>query len=440
MNGSILSFAWSVPFVGLLLSIALGPLLFPKIWHSHYGKISLFWILATIFPMMHSFGLSVTLHEAGHTYGEHFLPFIILLVTLYVLSGGIKLTVLGMPTPMVNMVFLAFACVASNFLGTVGSAMIFIRPFLELNQGRQYKTHSLVFFIFLVCNIGGSLTAIGDPPLFIGFLLGVDFFWPLIHLIKPFMMMVVPLLGMYYVLDSYYMRKEKPLKPHRFSVSFKGWCHVGLLGVALTLIIVSGLWQNAPSLSLVLFETTLSNLVRDFGLICVTALSYFLQRHESVQKTLFEWGPMVEVFKLFAGIFMTAAPVIAMLKVGKEGAFAPLIELVTRPNGAPISGAYFWLSGALSAFLDNAPTYLIFFNLLGAPVEQMMTIHAQTLMAISMGSVFMGAVSYIGNAPNFMVKAIAETHHIAMPSFFVYILWSVVCLLPLFALISFSFF
>jgi Na+/H+ antiporter NhaD/arsenite permease-like protein len=436
MDGKTLSLFWGLPFAGLLLSIALGPLIWPKFWHHHYGKVSLFWTLSVLIPMGLSFGLPVALHEVGHTYGEHFIPFIILLLTLYVLSSGLRIQLVGNPTPGANTLFLAVAAFSSNVVGTVGAAMIFIKPFLKFNQVRHHKTHSVIFFIFLVCNLGGCLTAIGDPPLFIGFLMGVDFFWPLIHLWKPFLGVLVPLLVLYYLIDRWHWKKESDLYSKPFKCSFEGGRHSILLLFALGLIIMSGLWKSSPSVDCLLFHTTLANLLRDGGLLVITGLSYTLEGSVSRQDHGFSWEPMREVAKLFAGIFMTSAPVMAMLKGGQEGPFAPLIKLVTQEDGTPLSWAYFWMTGTLSAFLDNAPTYLIFYNLVGALAPSMMTTYSTTLMAISLGSVFMGALSYIGNAPNFMVKSVAEMHRVPMPSFFGYMAWSCVVLLPLFFLLT----
>jgi len=302
-----------------------------------------------------------------------------------------------------------------------------------------------VFFIFLVANIGGSLTPLGDPPLFLGFLKGVGFGWTMVHMLAPMALASVILLAVFYLLDRHYYHKEDDLPPlpdptPDSRVSIEGKVNFALLGGIVGAVLLSGLWKPGISWQIGGLDIELQNVVRDILLLAVTVLSLKLTPGRCRQANAFNWGPMLEVAKLFAAIFITMIPVLAMLKAGKAGAFAELVSMVSKPDGTPVDAAYFWLTGALSSFLDNAPTYLVFFNLAGGDAAHLMHDGASTLMAISMGAVFMGANSYIGNAPNFMVKAIVEERGVAMPSFFAYIGWACLFLIPTFVLLTFVFF
>lgn len=436
MPGSDLSLLWGVPFGGMLLSIALFPVLATSLWHRHYGKIATLWGGACLGSIAYFFGGHTALHELMHVYGQHFLPFIILIGTLYVLSTSIEFTIQGPPTPALNTLILLVAALSANFLGTVGASMIFIKPFLRLNQQRRYKTHSVIFFIFLVCNIGGCLTPIGDPPLFLGFLAGIDFLWPLSHLCIPLLIVGLPLLVLYGVIDMYHAKKEAPFPSSSVSFSLRGWVHIALLALAIGIIVMSGTLRNGPKIEIMGTLFGIVDIIRDISLLGIAATSYKNSKFCSGSVAPFDWHPLKEVTFLFAGIFMTAVPVMAMLKAGEEGPFAWLIQGVSADDGHPLIAPYFWMTGILSSFLDNAPTYLIFYNLVGGDANTMMTTFAPTLTAISTGAVFMGAVTYIGNAPNFMVKSLAEAAAIPMPSFFRYMIWSLTCLGPLFFLLS----
>jgi Na+/H+ antiporter NhaD/arsenite permease-like protein len=321
--------------------------------------------------------------------------------------------------------------------------MLLIRTVIRANDDRKHKLHVFVFFIFLVSNIGGALTPLGDPPLFLGFLKGVDFFWPTTHLFSEMLVCVLVLLAVFWAIDSYWYRKEGHLRRDptpESPVRLQGGINIVLMVAIVGIVLLSGTWK--PGVEFTVFHVTLElqNVVRDLGLIAICALSLTLTRRELRAENGFSWGPMAEVAKLFAGIFITIAPAIAILKAGSEGALAPLVALVTGPDGQPNNVWYFWLTGILSSFLDNAPTYLVFFNLAGGDAESLMGPLALTLAAISAGAVFMGANTYIGNAPNFMVKAVVEESGIRMPSFFGYMAWSCTILLPLFVLLTFIFF
>jgi Na+/H+ antiporter NhaD/arsenite permease-like protein len=316
---------------------------------------------------------------------------------------------------------------------------------IRANDNRQHKMHVFVFFIFIVSNAGGSLTPLGDPPLFLGFLKGVDFFWTVKYIFPETLFMVGSLLAIFYAMDSYYYHKrEEVLKfdptPDSKNIGFDGKANFALLLCIMALVLMSGIWK--PGVNFYVFGTDvgLQGIVRDLGLIAVTVLSLKITADSVHEANQFSWGPMAEVAKLFAGIFLTIIPVIAMLKAGVDGPFGAIVASVTRADGTPSPLAYFWATGGLSSFLDNAPTYLVFFNLAGGDPQTLMTTNAATLAAISAGAVFMGANSYIGNAPNLMVKAIVEDRGVKMPSFFGYIVWALCILIPLFVIMSFIWF
>jgi Na+/H+ antiporter NhaD/arsenite permease-like protein len=301
-----------------------------------------------------------------------------------------------------------------------------------------------VFFIFIVSNAGGSLTPLGDPPLFLGFLKGVDFFWTAMHIFPETLFLVGTLLALFYAIDSYWYRKEGVVQPDPTpdtpAFGFEGRANFLLLAGVVALVLLSGLWKSGVAFSVAGADVTWAGLVRDIGLVVLVFVSLRITSGEVHAQNQFSWGPMAEVAKLFAGIFLTIIPVIAMLRAGVDGPFGPIVSAVTGPDGQPIPSMYFWASGALSSFLDNAPTYLVFFNTAGGDPRVLMTTLATTLAAVSAGSVFMGANTYIGNAPNLMVKAIAEERGVRMPSFFGYMAWSGAVLIPLFIVMTFIWF
>ncbi|HYD99836.1 MAG TPA: sodium:proton antiporter [Alphaproteobacteria bacterium] len=441
LDGAALGLIWTVPFVGILLSIALMPLLTPHFWHHHYGKVSAFWALAFMLPFAQAFGPALAGYELLHTLLLEYLPFIILLFALFTVAGGVRVTGSIQGTPLVNTAILAIGTVIASFMGTTGASMLLIRPLLRANAHRRHRAHSVVFFIFLVSNIGGSLTPLGDPPLFLGFLKGVSFFWPTTHLFAKFVFCSVVLLALYYVLDSVlYAREGRPVvagEPE--SLGIEGGINLLLLGGVVLAVLMSGLWRPEGGLTIYHVEVPLQGIVRDLLLIGLAVLSLRLTNAESRRLNGFSWGPIEEVAKLFAGIFLTIIPAIAILRSGEAGALGGLVALV-NDGGRPDPVMYFWLTGGLSSFLDNAPTYLVFFNTAGGDPALLMGEQALTLAAISAGAVFMGANTYIGNAPNFMVRSIAEVQGVRMPSFFGYMLWSGGILVPLFVLVTLIFF
>ncbi len=440
-DGSQLSLLWGLPFAGVLLSIAVLPLLVPFFWHHHFGKITVAWSLAFLLPFAYAFGPAVAGVNFIHALLAEYIPFILLLTALFTVAGGIFIRGNLHGGPGLNTAILAIGAVLASVMGTTGASMLLIRPLIRANDNRKHNYHIVVFFIFIVSNAGGSLTPLGDPPLFLGFLKGIDFFWTMRHIFPETLFLVGTLLVLFYGLDWwYYHRREEVLRldptPDSTRMGFDGGANFWLLGLIAALVLLSGLWKSPLVFNLFGTEIGLPGLVRDAGLIAVTFISLWITPGQVHEDNQFSWGPMQEVAKLFAGIFLTIIPVIAMLKAGVNGPFSAIVVAVTRPDGTPDPAMYFWATGILSSFLDNAPTYLVFFNTAGGDPQVLMNALAPTLAAISAGAVFMGANTYIGNAPNLMVRAIAEDRGVKMPSFFGYMAWSCGILVPLFGIMT----
>jgi Na+/H+ antiporter NhaD/arsenite permease-like protein len=443
-DGSQLTPLWGVPFAGLLLSIALLPLLAPSFWHRHCGKVAAAWALAFLLPFAARYGPSIAAAGFLHALLAEYLPFVILLASLFAVAGGIHIRGNLCGAPGLNTAILALGAGLASLMGTTGASMLLIRPLIRANDNRVHKVHVVVFFIFIVSNIGGSLTPLGDPPLFLGFLQGVDFFWTARHIFPETLFMVGLLLALFWVLDRHYYRKEGVLladpTPDTRMFGFDGAANFVLLAAIVGLVLLSGLWKSPVVFEIHGTALGLPGIVRDVGLIAIMLISLKTTAATVHADNQFDWEPMREVAKLFAGIFLAIIPVIAMLKAGVDGPFGAVVAAVTRADGQPDPVMYFWATGLLSSFLDNAPTYLVFFNTAGGDPRTLMTTHAATLAAISAGAVFMGANTYIGNAPNLMVKAIAEGRGVRMPSFFGFMMWSGAILMPLFILSTFIFF
>jgi Na+/H+ antiporter NhaD/arsenite permease-like protein len=442
LDGAALHLAWSVPFAGILLSIALLPLLAPALWHHHYGKIAAAWALAVVLPMAGLLGPDATLHELVHLAVVDYVPFIVLLWALFTVTGGIRVRGTMSGSPAFNTGLLALGTGLASLTGTTGAAMLLIRPLIRANAWRRRRAHIVIFFTFLVANIGGSLTPLGDPPLFLGFLHGVPFFWPTVHLFLPMLVAAGIVLALFWTVDSVLAGREpRPEAPVAAEpVRVEGLVNLPLLLAVLLAVLASGSLELGPAFSLLGIPVPWAGLLRDLALLAVIALSWRLTDPATRAANDFSWAPILEVAKLFAGIFVTMAPVLAILKAGPAGALAPVVALVSDEQGRPYDLMYFWITGALSSFLDNAPTYLVFFNLAGGDARVLTSTLASTLVAISAGAVFMGANTYIGNAPNFMCRAVAEEMGVRMPSFLGYMLWSGAVLLPVFALVGWIFF
>jgi Na+/H+ antiporter NhaD/arsenite permease-like protein len=444
LKGSTLSIIWALPFVGMLLSIAVFPLVNGHFWEHHQGKIATFWAALTVIPLMMSLGVWSGLDAVGHTILLEYIPFILLIFVLFTVAGGIYIRGNLHGSPAMNALLLTIGAILASFIGTTGASMVMIRPMLRANDNRRINAHVFVFFIFIVSNIGGALTPLGDPPLFLGFLRGVDFFWTTKWLLHETLFVFGMTLAVFVMLDTYFYKKEAVVRPLVDPTPDSALRVFGGINFFLIAVIIAAILMSA-SLKLGSFkigstELEWANVLRDVVFIIVGIVSMKLTPQLWREANGFSWGPIKEVAKLFAGIFICMLPVLAMLKAGKTGAFSPLVALVSNPDGTPNTAAYFWLTGALSSFLDNAPTYLVFFELAGGNPQELMTKGALTLAAISSGAVYMGANSYIGNAPNFMVYAIAKDAGIKMPSFFGYMVWSGAVLIPIFILTTLIFF
>ena len=447
---------WSIiPFVGILLSIAIFPLVLDSHFLVHHGgKMSLAWALVFAIPYLVAFR-GAAFYDILHIYLIDYIPFIILLWGLFAVAGGILVRGTLRGTPLVNTFLLLIGTAIASWVGTTGASMLLIRPLIRANAYRQNKIHLIVFFIFLVSNIGGSLTPLGDPPLFLGFLHGVPFFWTTTALFPHMLFISVILIVLFFVIDTLMFKREGGVVPDDGTsepVRVDGLFNlIFLLGiVAAVLMSGTAKWGEVNILGV---HVAWQNIARDVLIVVMGLLSLRVTPFsgELRQANEFSWEPIEEVAKVFAGIFITIIPALAILKAGENGVLRELIRAIKEPMH------YFWITGTLSSFLDNAPTYLTFFNtalgklhlteamvpeILSTPFDSLPKDHqifVNLLTAISVGAVFMGANTYIGNAPNFMVKAIAEQSGIRMPSFFGYMLWSIGILVPLFVIVALVF-
>ncbi len=439
---------WSIlPFLGILLSIALFPLFKPSFWHHHYPKVATFWALLLALPFVAVFR-GDALHAIAHTYLREYFPFIILLWSLFTIAGGVVVRGSISGSPRSNLVVLLVGTVIASWTGTTGASMLLIHPLLRALENRRHKAHTVIFFIFLVSNIGGALTPLGDPPLFLGFLSGVPFFWTM-HLLPHMLLLSAILLVAYYILDRRLYAREVEERsvgtPQMVEpVRIDGMRNLPLLAGVVGFVLLSGIlrWGEVH-----VFGTAIpkQDLLRDFGLIALGLISLKITPRALRQANQFTWEPIREVAYLFAGIFMTIIPALQILHAGEEGPLGFVIRSVQTPL------QYFWITGGLSAFLDNAPTYLTFLNTAlgnfytGVPtreaVGKLIEEHTIILAAISAGAVFMGAMTYIGNAPNFMVRSIAEERGVAMPSFLGFLVrWSLPVLGPCLIVVTLIFF
>ncbi|NBT12337.1 MAG: sodium:proton antiporter [Planctomycetia bacterium] len=448
--------AMVLPFCLLLAAIAILPLT-PRWshWWEHNsskllvaGGLGLVTLLYYLFFHRHAVDLHFPTHAvvgpaaSGPSWGvagavlanaflSEYVPFIVLLFALYVITGGVRIEGDLVATPTVNTAFLGIGAVAASFIGTTGAAMLLVRPLLETNRERRHVAHTLVFFIFLVCNCGGCLLPIGDPPLFLGYLEGVDFLWTL-NLWKPWLFTNATLLAIYWAWDTFYAHPREAAPDVARDES------------QTTRLRISGLLPNAPLMAAVIAAVALLDpskavpgtawhpwmFLREATLLALVAASIVLGSPDVRRRNGFSFGAILEVAALFVGIFVCMQPALALLH--ERGASL----------GIDSARAFFWATGALSSVLDNAPTYLVFFKTaqaLPAVGATMADVAVDRLAAISLGAVFLGAMTYIGNGPNFMVKAIAEQAGVRMPSFFGYLLYSFGVLLPVFAAMSFLF-
>lgn len=399
----------SVPLAVVLLSLAFMPLLAPKFWHKNEGTV--FAIVSAISVV----ALYSLLPEANHILKDaivdDYIPFIIMLFTLYTLSHGIHIKLKASSETLSNIIFLAFCSLFSSVIGTTGASMLFLRPFLEMNKDRNNKSHLIIFFIFLVSNIGGLLTPLGDPPLLLGYLHGIDFFWELRNLFPYWISYLAVCLAILYIVDKIALRKENSattLKRSKFSITIGGYLNICLI-IATVFVLA--------------FEINIY--LKDILLLAFCGLS--LYRNRQVGEKI-DYAPFLEVARTFLVIFIVIAPVLFILNIHSDSIHK---YILTISNGGDGSMVYFWLCSLASSFLDNAPSYLLFFNMAGGNPEELMYVYPKILSAISISSVVMGSMTYIGNAPNMMVKSIATRKGIPMPSFVGYMLWSFVIIFPL---------
>ncbi len=451
---------WSiVPFAGMLLSIALFPLFKAEWWERHQLHVAGFWSLLFLVPFTAVYGFGVTYEQLLESVVVDYIPFIVLLLGLFVVTGGIHVAGTIKGSTRNNVIMLAIGTFLASWIGTTGAAMLLIRPVLRANIWRAHKAHIVVFFIFLVANIGGCLTPLGDPPLFLGYLRGIPFFWTLEHIWPLLLLNTALLLIAYALIDRHFVKKEGKEGRERFElldaadertpIRVEGKRNIAFLAIVIFAVILNG---SIPQMDMFVdpatgatYGVSLSGHVHlgveyfvQIALILVaTALSLRLTPKDVRASNHFEWGPISEVAKLFIGIFITMIPALAILRAhGADlGIDTPL--------------EFFWATGALSSFLDNSPTYVVFLTAAGslgvadgaaAVATTVGAVAPEILLAISAGAVFMGANTYIGNAPNFMVKNIAESARIKMPSFFGYMGWSLAILIPLFIIDTVVFF
>ena len=428
----------ALPFLGVLLSVALLPIVAPRFWERRTGVVAAIWIAATLIPLALRSGIGATASEAWHAVLVEYLPFITLLVALYAAGGGILIRGGPWGTPAGNTLLLAIGTVLAGVVGTTGAAMTLIHPFLRANAHRTRKVHLAVFFIALVANAGGATSPLGGPPLYLGYLRGVPFFWPVRHLSVPLATLTGLLLLVFYLLDARLAAADQAPQP-RERIRVRGWLNVGLLVSTIVAVLAQGAWRPG---SVVLLGQSIGGQqlasVLLFG--AIAAISSWLTPRAVRGANMFDWAPMQEVAKLFLAIFVTIGPVIGLLHSGLSGAAAPLLQLTLSADGTPLATPMFWLSGGLSAFLDNAPTYLVFFELAGGDPSALTRKLAHVLAALSAGSMFFGGLTYIGNAPNLLIRAIASYRGVRMPTFFGYMAWSCTLLLPAFLVLTVVFF
>ena len=429
---------WGVPFLGMLLSIALVPIVAPRLWNRRMGTIALAWAAALLVPQTFVSGIGLAAGGTLHALLADYLPFVTLLLAMYAVGGGVLIQGGPWGRPAGNTALLAIATLCAGLVGPLATSMVLIHPLLRANAHRRRKVHLVVFFIVLVCNVGGVTTPLGNPPLYIGLLQGVPFLWPIAALWKLAAVLILPLLALFWLIDRHLARTEPPpAAAHRLHV--RGWFHLGLLAMLVMVVLAQSLWPLG-NVAVLGVEIGLSALL---GAAVFTLTAVVASRATPLavrQGNMLSWAPMVEVAQLFAGIFVTIVPVLGMIEAGVDGPLGAVLRLAADAGGRPWPTAYFWLSGILSAFLDNAPTYFMFFRMAGGDAARLTGVDATTLMAMSAGSVCFGALTYIGNAPNMMVRGVAAHRGVRMPGFFGYMAYACALLLPGFVLLTLLFF
>lgn len=430
------SLLWTIPFLGIIFSMSFMPLLCPKFWHKYGMYVPAFWTVTYLFFIGYAFSPTHIFAATYEPIFDHYIPFIVLISALYIVSGGIYIDFPRSNGPMFNVTFLFLGSLLSGVIGTTGAATLLIRPLLRANIQRRYKTHILVFFIFLVANIGGISTPLGDPPLFIGFLEGVDFFWFIKNLYQYQFATTLILCFIFFSMDMFLLKTEQYVLPKEIErdsyIVLRGKRNIILILCILATVIFCN-FKNTFEL----FGENFSyaSLLRNVILILIGVVSLLITPPSIREKNSFSLEPIAEVVNLFASIFITVTPIITMLHQGVDGPLKFIFDWIA-PAGNVVAAKCFWASGLLSSILDNAPTFLIFFHMLSGNAQELMTVKSQLLTAISISTVFMGAITYIGNAPNLMVRSIAANYGIEAPSFVGYMLWSLAFLIPIFLGIS----
>ncbi|HCU06898.1 MAG TPA: hypothetical protein DIC42_04890 [Holosporales bacterium] len=433
-----------IPFILLLLSLCVGPLS-PKWWHRLETPILISVTLLTIFGFIQSWGVSLSVAHIQHVLAYEYIPFVVLIYTLYTVSTSLKISLSGEPTTAKNALFLLLGGSFASVIGTTGASMLLIYPFLKWNRKHPHKTHLTIFFMLIISNVGGSLTPLGDPPLFIGFLQGVPFEWPLFNLYQKFSFTLLSLVGIFVLCDIYFrqfqtislnhlkraltlewenMRSVKPKETYSpFQIHINGKPQI----IFIPLIILVLVFCSDAKDPLFL---------REGLLLLISTTSHIIDRkYDGFLSKKGHWLPVLEVCRVFFAIFICVSPISLMLQQGLTGPFAAVLKFANS-NGTPNTHLYYWMTGIFSAFLDNAPTYLIFFKMIGGSAQDIIQNNNVTLQAVSISSIFFGAMTYIGNAPNFMVRSIAKQHDIEMPSFLGYMGWTCVILLPIVTIVQ----
>ena len=430
-----------IPFACLLLCIAIIPLVKGEWWEKYRPFAVIFWSLLFIIPFAVKYGAGTAAETVLECLVNDYLTFIVLLFGLFCVAGNITVEGSLVGSPRVNVILLGIGTLLSSWIGTTGASMLLVRPVIKMNSWRRNKAHIMVFFIFLISNMGGSLTPIGDPPLLMGFSRGVPFFWS-IRFFPILLLNMIILLTVLYFIDKRAYRKDiaagymPEIKENEPLIRFEGLHNIIFIVIIVVAVILSGVlpdvsfFQNAAGE----VKLAITSLIEVVMILLAAFLSFKTTNAEIRKKNHFTWGAIQEVAVLFIGIFITMQPALMILK--SAGAELGL----THPS------QMFWVTGALSSFLDNTPTYLVFLTTAGSMgfVSGLTTalgvVPAKMLTAISCGAVFMGAITYIGNAPNFMVKSISDENGVKMPSFFGYIVWSLCCLVPVFLIDTLLFF
>ncbi|CAO4846297.1 MAG: hypothetical protein CNLJKLNK_00401 [Holosporales bacterium] len=409
----------ALPFVLLLLGISFGPNFFPKVWHRIENYLISFVCILTICILCFSIGKDQTFIKIHHVLEQEYLPFLAIVFALYTVSTSLRIKISGRATPFNNALFLVIGGLLSNLIGTTGASMLLIHPLLKWNHHQKSCTHLVLFFIIMVSNIAGSLTPLGDPPLFVGYIQGVPFLWPLLNLSSFTFIGLLYLALLFYVWDKK-LNKQTIYSQESFTIHTEGRNQL------LFIPLIVGILMFCPRLPF----------LHEFLLLAIAGASYLLDRyHNNFLSKKGHWSPIFEVSRVFLAIFISLIPLGIILQEGHSGALGSILTY-TQQNGTPNPTVYFWLSGLFSALLDNAPTYLLFLNMLGQDVPYILKHFNNCLIALTLGCVYFGAMTYIGNTPNFIIRNIAKQHGVSMPSFVGYIGYTAIILLPLLGVLS----